>query len=235
MDRGVNMFPAMTKRSRIAIAISAICLTLGPMTAPVHAGMPNLRLTDVARMRVESMSFFLMLVLVSAAIIMGLWNWLRRDFVRLPRLTYFRSLGVVTLWGLLFILVLTMISGARELLTPGAWEPNGLTYRLADSDRMAQMTGLKTALWSYAERHNGALPASDTTDQDIPESAWETPDPSRVRYVYVPGAKVGSGEQLVAYEPSAFPSPRLVLTSEGKILRMHDADLRVALARGRAP
>ena len=31
---------------------------------------------------------------------------------------------------LLFVIVLTMISGARELLTPGAWEQNGGTYEL---------------------------------------------------------------------------------------------------------
>jgi hypothetical protein len=38
----------------------------------------------------------------------------------------------VTLWGLLFLLILTMISGARELMTPGAWEKHGSTYRLKD-------------------------------------------------------------------------------------------------------
>ena len=30
-------------------------------------------------------------------------------------------------------IVLTMISGARELMTPGAWERNGVTYRLSES------------------------------------------------------------------------------------------------------
>ena len=32
--------------------------------------------------------------------------------------------------GLLFYVVLTMISGARELLTPGVWEKQGTGYRL---------------------------------------------------------------------------------------------------------
>lgn len=40
-------------------------------------------------------------------------------------------MGLVVLWGLLFIVVLAMISGARELMTPGAWEKQGATYRLA--------------------------------------------------------------------------------------------------------
>ena len=39
-------------------------------------------------------------------------------------------MAAVVLWGLLFMLVLTMISGARELLTPGAWEKKGATYQL---------------------------------------------------------------------------------------------------------
>ena len=48
-----------------------------------------------------------------------------------------KALGVVFLWGLLFVLVLTMISGARELMTPGAWEKKGLTYRLTDDPSAA--------------------------------------------------------------------------------------------------
>ena len=35
-------------------------------------------------------------------------------------------------WGSLFVLVLTMISGARELMTPGAWKKDGITYVLED-------------------------------------------------------------------------------------------------------
>jgi hypothetical protein len=37
----------------------------------------------------------------------------------------------------LFLLVLTMISGARELMTPGAWEKKGFTYQLV-RDRPAK-------------------------------------------------------------------------------------------------
>src|SRR5205823_8784240 len=95
------------------------------------AGMPSITLSDVARMRVQTISFFLMTLLLSAAAIQFLWNRLLRDFTSLPRLTYGKAVGVVVLWGLLFILVLTMISGVRELMTPGAWEKQGATYRLA--------------------------------------------------------------------------------------------------------
>jgi uncharacterized membrane protein len=102
--------------------------------APLIAGMPSISLTDIARMRLENLSFFLAGFLLSAWFLKLLWNYVARDFTALPRLSYRRALAVAALWGLLFILVLTMISGARELMTPGAWEKTGATYKLADRD-----------------------------------------------------------------------------------------------------
>jgi len=111
----------------LVAATGAICLL--PQTA--WAGMPApIVLTDIARMRFETISFFLLILLVCAGLIQLLWNGLRAGFARLPRLTFLRALALVLLWGLLFIIVLTMISGARELMTPGAWEKDGATYRL---------------------------------------------------------------------------------------------------------
>lgn len=99
----------------------------------VNAGMPGVSYTisEAAKMRVETLSFFLGGFLLSAYCIKSLWNCLAKDFTVLPRITYGKALALVTLWGLLFILVLTMISGARELMTPGAWEKNGITSKLA--------------------------------------------------------------------------------------------------------
>ncbi|HEY2588884.1 MAG TPA: hypothetical protein VGI81_24285 [Tepidisphaeraceae bacterium] len=96
-------------------------------------GMPvPFTLNDIARMRVEAISFFLMVLLVSAAAVRWLWNGLRGSFPRLPHLSYFKALSLVLLWGLLFAVVLAMITGARELMTPGAWERHGATYRLSE-------------------------------------------------------------------------------------------------------
>jgi len=100
-----------------------------------QAGMPGVSLTDVAVVRLEAISFFLVVLLASALIIRWLWNYLASDFTWLPRLNYLRALGLATLWGLLFVIVLTMISGARELMTPGAWERDGATYQLRDASR----------------------------------------------------------------------------------------------------
>ena len=59
-----------------------------------------------------------------------LWNRFVRDFPKLPRLGFGQSLTVVVLWGLLFLVVLTMIAGTRELMTPGTWQKKGLLYSL---------------------------------------------------------------------------------------------------------
>src|SRR6266446_8832101 len=111
-------------------------LLVGPMLLAclpqvAHAGMPSFDLSDMARLRLQSISFFLLVFMTASWVIQGLWNYLRKDFALLPRLSYGKALGAVGLWGLLFLLVLTMISGARELMTPGAWEKKGTTYRLA--------------------------------------------------------------------------------------------------------
>src|SRR5262249_34834561 len=98
---------------------------------------------------------------------------------RLPRLGYGKALGVVTLWGLLFVLILTMISGARELMTPGAWKKVGYTYRLAEekpaaaerpheAERRQAMERLRIALWTYARGHEGRFPPADVREA-IPE------------------------------------------------------------------
>jgi quinol-cytochrome oxidoreductase complex cytochrome b subunit len=102
---------------------------------PAHAGMPSYTLTDLAKARLDTISFFLVLVLVLALLVKFLWNYLARDFSKLPRMSYPKALAAVTLWGLLFLLVLTMISGARELMTPGAWEKQGATYKLKDDGK----------------------------------------------------------------------------------------------------
>ena len=93
------------------------------------AGMPTITLSDVATLRLSGISFFIALILLVAWFIRFLWNYLRRDFP-LPQLNYRRSLALVVLLGLCFNIVLLMIAGTRELMTPGAWEKHGTTYQL---------------------------------------------------------------------------------------------------------
>jgi hypothetical protein len=217
--------------------LSLLVLLLSPAAA--QAGMPTVTLSDMARLRVENLSFFLAGYLLASWLIQRLWNSLRADFTRLPRLSYPKALGVVALWGVLFVLVLTMISGARELLTPGAWEKQGRTYRLAkdpappaaepsDGPRYEQLQRLQLALWEYAHGHGGRFPP-DRSAPEVPAERWQTPDPSRMRYVYVPGATTGGEPVPLAYEPEVYGPERLVLLTNGEIRRMAVTDVLRAL------
>jgi hypothetical protein len=200
--------------------------------------MPSITLGDAARLRVQTISFFLAGLLLSALFIKLLWNYLRKDFTFLPRLTYGRAVGVVVLWGLLFVLVLTMISGARELMTPGAWEKNGLTYRLAQdsppypedgsaAERRQQLERLRVAMWQYARDHDGTFPPAD--DSAVPAERWLVPGSSRQRYLYVPGQLADRGATPLAYEPEVYGPRRLVLMTSGEIKGMDVDDLLKAL------
>jgi hypothetical protein len=205
----------------------------------VFAEMPAVDPDALARARVQNISFFLFLFLLCSFGVQWIWNGLRRDFPRLPRLSYRTALGVVTLWGLLFLIVLTMISGARELMTPGAWKKTGFTYRLAeeppqssaqtlDRQRRAKLTALREALWNYAYKHGGHFPPNDQAPE-IPAQAWELPDAARMRYFYVPGRVVDRGSLPLAYEPGLFGRERLVLLTDGSMTLMSEDAIRLAL------
>src|SRR5262245_19393132 len=116
----------------------------------VEAGMTVYHLNDVVRLRLEDISFFAVLLFGCALGIKGLWNFVARDLPRWPRLGYGRALGLTLLLSLLMLLVLSMISGARELLTPGAWRKQGHAYRLTDPatdpQRRQSLESLRSAL-----------------------------------------------------------------------------------------
>ena len=106
-----------------------IALLLGG-NASARAGMPAplpspddivrvFHLNDSVDQRLQAISFFVVGLLTCAAIVRSLWNYIARDWASLPRLSFGKALAGIILWGLLFFLVLTMISGARELMTPG--------------------------------------------------------------------------------------------------------------------
>jgi hypothetical protein len=214
---------------RLFVIACLLCLGL---ENSAHAGMPSIALTDLARMRVQSISFFLACFLACSWVVQRLWNSLRADFPRLPRLSYGRANGLVALWGLLFLLVLTMISGARELMTPGAWKKEGITYKLAEAEptatapdmpreaeRSASLERLRIALWTYARSHEGRFPP-DTHAPEVPEEAWRVPDASGMSYVYRGGQYADRGDSPLAFEPGIFGGHRFVLRTDGKIVGM---------------
>jgi hypothetical protein len=197
--------------------------------------MPTVLLSDVARARFQSISFFLLVLLLCAWVVRAAWNALAADVPRMPRLSYGKAVGLVTLWGLLFVLVLTMISGARELLTPGAWKKQGLTYTLADDPPKAEparpvgvvarrdkLERLRAALWVYARSHDGEFPPSDLAPEIEPET-WQLVDTPGLRYLYVKRRTLGQDQAVLAYEPGLYERSRFVLMADG-VVRMVDLD-----------
>lgn len=114
------------------------CTILFLVCGAAHAGMPSFSLSDLASARVSAISFFLLLILLVALGVKALWNTMRRDFPRLPRLDFKRALALVVLLGLLFDVILLMIAGTREIMTPEAWEKSGTTYQLRDRNVSAR-------------------------------------------------------------------------------------------------
>jgi hypothetical protein len=229
-------------KPRFPALFATALLLCHPATA--FAGMPSPHLTDIGRLRLEGISFFLFGFLLSALFIKLLWNYLRKDFTRLPRLSYPKALGVVALWGLLFVLVLTMISGARELMTPGAWQKSGLTYRLkqgetiptqpSDEERRQGLDKLRLALWVSAKTRDGRFPESPTST-DFPADLWLLPGSSGLRYIYVAGLKVDQGRKPLAYEPEVDGPQRWVLFANGDIQRIDFEQLKPLLTGSNVP
>ncbi|QDT24860.1 hypothetical protein Enr10x_01520 [Gimesia panareensis] len=203
--------------------------------AVVQAGMPSvsLDLTQVAQLRLQSISFFLMVLLLSAFILKLCWNLLAKDFSKLPRISYKGALGVSVLWGLMFLFVLTMISGARELLTPGAWEKTGRTYQLVEDqppdgaqsaesgasvdERRRKLGELRSALFMHVATHQGKFPdkADETTFAD---EFWLQPGSLQVKYGYVSGTKKADPPVPLAFEQAIYgDDQQLILYTDGAI------------------
>ena len=227
----------------MTVRLLYVPLLLTPAVA--LAGMPSFTLSEVAALRFQAISFFLLVFLVVGLAVQGLWSWLRRDLPRLPPLTYRSSLALVFLWGLGFQLVLSMIAGGRELMTPGAWEKQGATYQLKQTElpsdkqllleaRRQRLENLREALWAYAHQHRGAFPPSDF-EADFDDARWRVVGNSGLRFIYVSGLKADRGALPVAYEPGLFGRERWVLFSDGDIRQLPVESIHAALIGGGVP
>jgi hypothetical protein len=185
-----------------------------------QAGMTVYDLDDVVRLRLEDISFFALLLLAAALGVRFLWNSLARDFSWLPRLSFRKALSLTSLLSILMLLILIMIAGARELLTPGAWHRQGSHYRPNDAanseTRQQSLQSLRTALVQYANAHQGRFPPHDYV-AEVPAKLWQAPDGAGTRYVYLGGQTLSQSNLLVACEPLTFGDERLVLLAGGKI------------------
>ncbi len=201
--------------------------------------MPSYYLTDIASLRIQAISFFVVVFLGVTLVVKALWNRLRKDVPTLPRLSFPSALALVFLWGLGFQLVLSMIAGGRELMTPGAWEKQGATYKLRQTElppekdllleaRRQRLEELRVALWAYASQHDRAFPPSDFAP-GIPEERWRVLGSSGMHFIYVSGRKADEPQAPLAYEPGIFGSERWVLFTDGDIRKMPLESLHAAL------
>lgn len=224
---------------RVLKPVLASCVVLMLAADVAHAGMPFYNFSEMATIRIETISFFLVAILVISFAVQRLWNFLQKDFTKLPRLSYTKSVGLILIWGLAFHIVLTMISGARELMTPAAWEKHGLTYKLKqarpappveqlDLARRQQLERLRAALWQYAATHEKKFPPHEFVP-DIPQQTWRVLDPSRMTYVYISGGSPDIGSVPLAYEPGIYGRERLVLLTNGEIRLMDTESIMAAI------
>jgi hypothetical protein len=207
-------------------------MILLPLT--VHAGMTMPAFSDVAESRLQVLSFFLILYLLTALVYQWAWNSLARDFPKLPRIRYTGALAALAVCGLFIYVVLTMISGARELMTPGAWARTGVGYKLRepekdpkpwlDASRRASLEKVRAFLWRYAAQHGGAFPAW-REQPDIAPAEWKSIDPTGLPLVYLPGLKPDVGHDVLVYEPVTFGRMRFVLLSSGEIVSMEEEEV----------
>lgn len=195
-----------------------------------YAGMPSFALRDVYEVRFQEISFFVALLFLCAFLFQITWNYSAKGFSVIPRLTYWRSFSLALLLGLGMLVVLTMISGIRELLTPGAWRRQGHTYRLNDPAqepvRKRSIEHLRIALFEYARIHDGKFPPHDFVSE-IPEKIWESPDESGSHYIYRGGLTTNDAQSVLAFEPANFGNTRFILTAAGEIKLLSNEELEV--------
>jgi hypothetical protein len=224
--------------------IAFLLLTGWPTAAPAGMASPLpapdalervMRVNDTALARLQTISFFLFVLLACAGIVQVLWNYLRRDFPKMPRLSFGKALAGVFLWGLLFVIVLAMISGARELMTPGAWQKQGFTYKLTHGSsateddpavqRKQHLERLRLALWHFAATHNGRFPSAGEM-AEVPADLWTIPESGGLRYQYIPGLTATQPAALLACEPELDTRQRLVLRTNGDITEMSSTEIQ---------
>jgi hypothetical protein len=200
---------------RVAFITIILCL-------PAQAGMTVITLTDAAKARLDVLSFFIVAYLLLGLAVKALWNTLAKSFEKMPRLTYRRALALLLLSGLFLYVILTMISGARELLTPGAWEKQGIGYRLREGEdsnetkdqRRQRIDKLRDLIWAHAEKSQGQPPLGPFTGE-VPLTAWRLADGNF--YAYLKPETIGTGHEILAYEPASAGPRRFILFTDGSI------------------
>ncbi len=205
----------------------------------VFAGMPTVRLTPEVRGHLSGISSSLFVVLIVASfLIFFCWNRFVRG-TELPKISWFKSIIVALLGGILFCLILVMIAGSRELLTPGAWKQNGVLYELADNQkdladmsaydpvtlvpmndlpeslaaaRYAAVVRLRNELVRFQHDHFGRLP-ENIVISDFDPAYWVIPVSGGLTFVYQP-----KDPRYIVVMPQLNDSPILCIDTDNCIV-----------------
>jgi hypothetical protein len=216
------------------ITAATIAFLFVGIPSVVQAGMSTVTLSEFGANRLIGISTVLfLLIVVVATVLTRCWNSLVKE-TNLPRLTHPKAIGFGFLGGLLFFLVLVMIAGSRELLSPGAWRPVGILYELKDKPkspifdtsfdsetlipetdsvearlvvRRESLVRLRAALWKYADENGGTFP------QTLPPPLQTIPVSGGVKYQYFP-----KGDEYLVLEPDMNEPPRWGLNRQGMIV-----------------
>ncbi|MDR3197998.1 MAG: hypothetical protein LBU34_09045 [Planctomycetaceae bacterium] len=190
----------------------------------VYAGMPTPTLSRYGFEKLAGISTAVFIVMVVTAIPLKLcWNSLVAGSPHFKRMNYPKALGVVFLGGCFFSLVLAMVAGSRELFSPGAWIPNGIVSQTVFDAEMERITKLRdnnehnlsvtryeairtlrNALQTFAQEHNGTLPAS--IEESKFGNLWLIPFAAGIHYEYFP--ETDSPETPLVREPDLLPDAR---------------------------
>ena len=218
-------------RTLVALVASGVMFLFTAL--PAHAGMTVYGLNDFYRLRVQDISFLVFLLLLCALILKLVWNYAFKGFTAIPRIKYFQALALAILFGLVMLLILTMISGIREVLTPGAWRHQGTSYKLnaptQEPMRLRSLEHLRAALMSYAQVHDGKFPANDFSDE-INEKLWESPEENGSHYIYRGGLTLADTNALMAVEPVMFGEKRFGLFVSGQIKLLTNSEIETSLS-----
>lgn len=222
------------KKLSNALLLSVIC----PGSA--YAGMTSYSLSDIYKLRLEELSFFLVVFLFCSVMFRFLWNFAVKEMKCVPRLGWRQSFCLSMLLGIVMLLVLTMISGIREVLTPGAWRRQGSAYKLnaeaQEPARLRSILHLRGALIEFARNNEGRFPKHDYSGE-ISDKLWEAPDGLGSHYIYRSGqmqVSAGAPEtEILVVEPLNFGDSRFAILTSGEIQRLTAAEIQAYSERSR--
>ena len=115
-----------------------------------------------------------------------------------------------------------MISGSRELLTPGTWKKEGVSYKLETGEitsesRLQNITNLKNALSEYSKNHNNQFPSNLVTH--IPDEIT-CPTPSKGFYIYFPPTENSKPSDILAIEPLTYQGEVHAILNNSEITQL---------------